>query len=460
MVSRQFCSAPGPKRASLNDSTNASDADRLPLTNTTHRDDHSPKTLTAARRPATDNNNNANNGDNKNNRRLSLATRAGALVRQISSRANLTSETQPLRGNETTTTTSRSPPSAKMALFHTRTAAVHVENGEWSLALKSHNRALIHHRQLHGQDSAQCANTLNGIGVCLMNLATGGPRSLDEENPLCRDYVRYAECALREALYIREQIFGADSDEVEEVEINMELLLGSGWNDHDDDDATSKVDRSRPAASRSRGSSNPPSRCSSTDSLSGNNFQRAARRLFGGGTGSTSTTNAKTLRQSQNQMCGNDTASSSSSSSSSLSGQEEQIDFQYPSSFVDVDISAKDQSIASTPSTTAASSPSSSSWQPCSSPSNRSQTSSSSHSTASFGNEGDDDDDDDGIDGMGIGEIDLWALDDGSGDEIEEHRHRSSSTPLRRRSSGRSKGREAGRPSPTRACSVLFSSIN
>ena len=437
----------------MNDFANASGANPSP-----------PKTRLTCR-PATDTDTDKNGGDNANNiRRMSLATRAGALVRQLSSRANVTSETQPLTTtSNTTSTTTSTHASPKMALFHTRTASVHVENGEWSLALKSHNRALIHHRQLHGQDSAQCATTLNGIGVCLMNLATGGPRSLDEESPLCRDYVRYAECALREALYIREQIFGTESDEVEEVEINMELLLGSGWKD--DDDETSKVDRSRPAAPRSRGSSNPPSRCSSTDSLSGNNFQRAARRLFGGGTGSTSTNNVKTLRQSQNQMCGNDTASSSSSSSSSLSAQEEQIDFQYPSSFVDVDISAKDQSIASTPSTTAApsSSSSSSSWEPCSSPSNRSQTSSSSHSTASFGNEGDDDDDDDdGIGGMGIGEIDLWALDDGSGDEIEEHRQRS--TPLHRPlncSASRSKGRGgAGRPSPTHACSVLFPSIN
>ena len=88
----------------------------------------------------------AKNGENTNanastNRRPSLASRAGALVRQMSSRAtsSLTavsaeSQSQPLP-----------PASAKMALFHTRTATVHVENGEWSLALKSYNRALIHH---------------------------------------------------------------------------------------------------------------------------------------------------------------------------------------------------------------------------------------------------------------------------------------------------------------------------
>ena len=304
-MNRRFCSAPGQK-PSLNDSTIASGANHLPLENTCS-DGNSPKPLTC--RPATDTDNNKNGGDNANdNKRMSLATRAGALVRQISSRANLTSETQPLT---TTSCTHGSPPSAKMALFHTRTASVHVENGEWSLALKSYNRALIHHRQLYGQDSAQCATTLNGIGVCLMNL-------LDEESRLCRDYVRYAECALREALYIREQIFGTDSDEVEEVEINMELILGSGWNDDDDDgddgddndETTSKVDcSSRTATSQSRGISNPPSRCSSTDSLSGNNFQRAARRLFGGGTGSTNT--VKETRHSRNQISGNDTASSS-----------------------------------------------------------------------------------------------------------------------------------------------------
>lgn len=464
MVNRQFCSAPDPDR-SLIGSKNASGANHLKL-NKAHGDGHSPKTLTCRPDIDTDTDTDKNGSENaNNNRRMSLASRAGALVRQISSRANLTSETRPLN----TIASPASPPSAKMALFHTRTASVHVENGEWSLALKSFNRALIHHRQLYGQDSSQCATTLNGIGVCLMNLATGtGPQSrgLDEESRLCRDYVRYAECALREALYIRERIFGSDSDEVEEVEINMELLLGSGWNDEDD---ASEVDRSRTAASQSRGSSNPPSRCSSTDSLSGNNFQKAACRLFGGNvTGNADNAKKRQLSQKQHQMSGNDTASSSSSSSSTLSSQEEQIDFQYPSSFDDIDLLAKDQ---------CASSSLKSSSQPCSSSSNKSLNSSSSHSTASFGNV--DDDDDDGIDcgignvigGVAISEIDLWTLDDSSGDELKQHRsppleqHRS--PPLHRplncrpsSSSSRSKGNGTGRPSPTRACNVLFPSIN
>jgi len=414
---------------------------------------------------------NNSNGENASAcRRMSLASRAGALVRQLSSRANLTDEAQPLRGGGARANSS--PPSAKMALFHTRTATVHVENGEWSLALKSYNRALIHHRQLHGQDSAQCATTLAAIGVCLMNLATGGPDQSaggpDEESRLCREYVRCAECALREALYIRERMFGTDSDEVEEVEINMELLLGPEWN----------VQQHAAGASRTRSASNPsnaPSRSSSssTDSLSGNNFQRAARRLFGSGGNGENDAAAKRKHGSRNQLSANDTASSSSSSSSSsfLSSQEEQIDFQYPSSssmaktssqsFVGVDL-AKDEGVISTLPLTSSSS------VPCSSSSSSSNKSlaSSSHSTGSFGrNDGDGEDED--LDDVTVDEIELWTLDDISGDEMEQRRISPPRSSLANNGRslctgiGRSKergGGGAGRPSPTHACNVLFAS--
>jgi hypothetical protein len=341
-------------------------------------------------------------------RRMSLASRAGSLVRQVSSRAGLASEeaAQPLAGRGTATTA----PSAKMALFHTRTASVHVENGEWSLALQSHNRALIHYRKLHGQDSAPCAATLVGIGVCLMNLAHSAPgphqaRMLDEESRLCREYVRSAECALREARYIRGRLHGPDSEEVEEVEMNLELLLGSKWDDAAEETTTAVV-------------TNPSSR--SLESLGGNNFRRAALRLFGGGA-------ASDAGKVQPSSSGNDTASSSSSSSS-LSSHEEQIDFNYPTSpssssssssgkaneqsasiwlgdlpgerpwppLVDVHLSAKDQEGTTTP-------------LPPSSSSDKSSISSSAHSTGSFGDkeEKDDDDDDiedvlDGIDGISL----------------------------------------------------------
>mmetsp|Transcript_2361 Transcript_2361/g.5349 ORF Transcript_2361/g.5349 Transcript_2361/m.5349 type:complete len:399 (+) Transcript_2361:276-1472(+) len=363
----------------------------------------------------------AKNGENTNastGRRPSLASRAGALVRQMSSRATSSlaavsaeSQSQPLP-----------PASAKMALFHTRTATVHVENGEWSLALKSYNRALIHHRQLHGQNSAPCATTLNGIGVCLMNLAIGGDS--DEESILCRDYVRYAECALREALYIRERIFGTDSDEAEEVEINLELLLGPDWNDK----GVEQQQHAGDAASRNSNSgSTPPSRSGSTDSLSGNNFQRAARRLFGSGGNDRDEDAAKRDHASRNPASGNDTASSSSAShssnSSSLSSQEEQIDFQYPLGAT----LASMAKIRQSPPTSSSSS------------SNKS-VDSSLHSTGSFGRTDDVnvdeehlEDDDVAVHGV-IDEIDLWALDDSSGDEMEQL--------------------------PARACNVLFASAS
>ena len=328
------------------------------------------------------------------------------------------------RATKLTVPESQSPPlppaSAKMALFHTRTANCHVENGEWSLALKSYNRALIHHRQLHGQDSAPCATTLNGIGVCLMNLAIGG--DTDEESSAVRDYVRYAECALREALYIRERIFGTDSDEAEEVEINLELLLGPDWNDNDAEQPQVAVDA---ASRKSNSGSAPPSRSGSTDSLSGNNFQRAARRLFGsGGNGGDA---AKRDHVSRSPASGNDTASSSSaashsSASSSLSSQEEQIDFQYPLGATLASIGKTSQS------------------SPTSSSSSNKSVDSSLHSTGSFGRtDNDDEDDDDGdldndddvaVHDELIDEIDLWALDDSSGDEMEQR--------------------------PARACNVLF----
>ena len=358
----------------------------------------------------------AKNGENTNaitGRRPSLASRAGTLVRQMSSRAtsSLTavsaeSQSQPLP-----------PASAKMALFHTRTATVHVENGEWSLALKSYNRALIHHRQLHGQDSAPCATILNSIGVCLMNLAIGGDS--DEESILCRDYVRYAECALREALYIRERIFGTDSDEAEEVEINLELLLGPDWNEGQQQEYAGGT------ASRNRNSgSTPPSRSGSTDSLSGNNFQRSARRLFGSGGNDRDEDAAKRDNVSRSPASGNDTASSSSAShssstSSSLSSQEEQIDFQYP-------LGATLSSMAKIRQS-----------PPTSLSSSNKSVDSSLHSTGSFGRTDEDagedlDDDDVAVQGV-IDEIDLWALDDSSGDEMEQR--------------------------PARACNVLFASV-
>jgi len=341
---------------------------------------------------------------------MSLASRAGSLVRQVSSRAGLASEeaAQPVAGRGTAT----AAPSAKMALFHTRTASVHVENGEWSLALQSHNRALIHYRKLHGQDSAPCAATLVGIGVCLMNLAhfPPGPHQsqvLGEESRLCREYVRGAECALREARYIRGRLHGPDSEEVEEVEMNLELLLGSGWDD---------------TVEEKTAATNPPSRSGSADSFGGNNFRRAALRLFGGGAAS----DAGKVKPSSS---GNDTASSSSHSS--LSSQEEQIDFHYPTSpplsspsssgkpneqwlgnlpgerpwppLVDVHLSAKDQDVTTATTTTPSSSPPLLS----SSSSDKSSISSSAHSTGSFGDKEEKNDDDiedvlDGIDGISL----------------------------------------------------------
>ena len=358
----------------------------------------------------------AKNGENTNaGRRPSLASRAGALVRQMSSRA-----TSSLAAVSAESQSQPSPPpaSAKMALFHTRTATVHVENGEWSLALKSYNRALIHHRQLHGQDSAPCATTLNGIGVCLMNLAIGGDS--DEESILCRDYVRYAECALREALYIRERIFGTDSDEAEEVEINLELLLGPNWND-----GQQQPPHAGDAAFRnSTSGSAPPSRSGGTDSLSGNNFQRAARRLFGSGGNGGDDNTTKRDNVARSPASGNDTASSSSAShssstSSSLSSQEEQIDFQYP-------LGATLSSMAKIRQS-----------PPTSLSSSNKSVDSSLHSTGSFGRTDEDagedlDDDDVAVQGV-IDEIDLWALDDSSGDEMEQR--------------------------PARACNVLFASV-
>lgn len=362
----------------------------------------------------------AKNGENTNastGRRPSLASRAGTLVRQMSSRA-----TSSLAAVSAESQSQPSPPpaSAKMALFHTRTATVHVENGEWSLALKSYNRALIHHRQLHGQDSAPCATTLNGIGVCLMNLAIGGDS--DEESILCRDYVRYAECALREALYIRERIFGTDSDEAEEVEMNLELLLGPNWND-----GQQQPPHAGDAAFRNSNSgSAPPSRSGSTDSLSNNNFQRAARRLFGSGGNARDEDAAKRDNVSRSPASSNDTASSSSAShssstSSSLSSQEEQIDFQYP-------LGATLASMAKIRQSPPTSSSSSSS-------SNKS-VDSSLHSTRSFGGTDEDacedlDDNDVAVQGV-IDEIDLWALGNSSGDEMDQR--------------------------PARACNVLFAS--
>ena len=223
------------------------------------------------------------------------------------------------------------------------------------------------------------------------------------------------------ALYIRERIFGTDSDEAEEVEINLELLLGPNWND-----GQQQPPHAGDAAFRnSTSGSAPPSRSGGTDSLSGNNFQRAARRLFGSGGNGGDDNTTKRDHASRNPASGNDTASSSSAShssstSSSLSSQEEQIDFQYPLGATLASMAKIRQS------------------PPTPSSSSNKSVDSSLHSTGSFGRTDEDageehlvEEDDVAVHGV-IDEIDLWVLDDSSGDEMEQR--------------------------PARACNVLFAS--
>ncbi len=91
------------------------------------------------------------------------------------------------------------------------------ERGDWKKAVAYYHIALVKQREFYGEDHVKTAETLNNLGIALMQLGE----------------LYGAMTALEEALDIRQKVLGAGAEEVAETTSNIWLVLKASQEQQD-----------------------------------------------------------------------------------------------------------------------------------------------------------------------------------------------------------------------------------